>query len=189
MDKEIIKHYTNGELTIVWKPSLCIHSKNCWNAVTGMPQVFDPRKRPWISMENGPSSKEIETQVRKCPSGALATFYNDDEATKNAAGSGGKEDASGNEGKTGQDGKQVAVAGETTTGEKASITNGQDEAASGILIRVLPNGPLIVQGHCDVVDANGNSVKKTDNTAFCRCGFSSNKPYCDGSHASKGFVG
>jgi len=37
--------YTNGEVTIVWKQDLCIHSTNCWK---GLGDVFKPGERPWI---------------------------------------------------------------------------------------------------------------------------------------------
>ena len=71
MSKETF-NYTNGEVTVVWKPKLCQHSKNCWKGLT---DVFDPRKRPWIKME-GASTEKIVEQVKKCPSGALSFFMN-----------------------------------------------------------------------------------------------------------------
>ena len=77
--KEITKHYSNGEVTIVWKPSICIHSGICFR---GLGDVFDPRRRPWITPENSTTEKIIE-QVNKCPSGAL-TFYLNSEGTKKA---------------------------------------------------------------------------------------------------------
>jgi uncharacterized Fe-S cluster protein YjdI len=67
------KEYSNGEVTIVWKPDLCIHSANC---VRGLPMVFDTNKRPWIDA-GGASTKEIIEQVKKCPSGALTTYTNE----------------------------------------------------------------------------------------------------------------
>jgi uncharacterized Fe-S cluster protein YjdI len=77
--KEITKQYSNGEMTIVWKPSMCTHSGICFR---GLGEVFDPRKRPWITPENSTTEKIVE-QVKKCPSRAL-TFYLDSEATKKA---------------------------------------------------------------------------------------------------------
>jgi uncharacterized Fe-S cluster protein YjdI len=76
MEKEITKKYSNGEITIVWKPAMCIHSTICWKQSTGLPDVFNPRERPWIKMEGG-LTKQIEEQVKKCPSGALSFYYND----------------------------------------------------------------------------------------------------------------
>jgi uncharacterized Fe-S cluster protein YjdI len=71
MDKDITKHYSNGEITVVWKPAVCIHSKICWAKTTGLPEVFNPMERPWIKVENSTSEKIVE-QVKKCPSGALS---------------------------------------------------------------------------------------------------------------------
>ena len=70
MDKK--KEYSNGEVTIVWKPKLCIHSTNC---ISGLPNVFDMNKRPWINAD-GASTEEMINQVNKCPSGALSYYLN-----------------------------------------------------------------------------------------------------------------
>lgn len=56
---------------------------------------------------------------------------------------------------------------------------------SGVKIQVLDDGPLVVNGGADVVDAVGNSFKQTDPIALCRCGLADNKPFCDGSHQGK----
>ncbi|MGH9387422.1 MAG: (4Fe-4S)-binding protein [Vicinamibacterales bacterium] len=66
--KDIIKRYSNGEVTVIWQPSLCIHSGICFR---GLPKVFDPRRRPWVILE-GTSTEEIVKQVERCPSGALS---------------------------------------------------------------------------------------------------------------------
>ena len=66
--KEITKHYSNGEVTVVWKPHLCIHSGIC---AAGLPKVFDPRRRPWID-PMAATTQEIKDQVGRCPSGALS---------------------------------------------------------------------------------------------------------------------
>jgi uncharacterized Fe-S cluster protein YjdI len=65
--------YSNNDITVVWKPGICIHSCSCWK---GLPEVFQPQNRPWIEMENSSTEKIIE-QVRQCPSGALSYFMND----------------------------------------------------------------------------------------------------------------
>lgn len=70
MSKE--HRYTNGEVTIIWKPDLCIHSTRCWK---GLGVVFKPGQRPWIKPE-GASTEAIIGQVQKCPSGALSHSMN-----------------------------------------------------------------------------------------------------------------
>jgi uncharacterized Fe-S cluster protein YjdI len=66
--------YTNGEMTIVWKPDTCAHSTRCWK---GLREVFDPTRRPWIVPEASATEKII-AQIRQCPSGALSFFMNAD---------------------------------------------------------------------------------------------------------------
>ncbi|MBL7739236.1 MAG: (4Fe-4S)-binding protein [Chitinophagaceae bacterium] len=66
--------YTNGEVTVVWKPNVCIHSTLCWK---GLIEVFNPREKPWIKMD-GASTEKIIEQVRKCPSSALSYFLNEE---------------------------------------------------------------------------------------------------------------
>lgn len=61
-------HYSNGEITITWKPEVCIHSGIC---ARGLHAVFNPQRRPWIDMSQAGSATIVE-QVKKCPSGALS---------------------------------------------------------------------------------------------------------------------
>jgi uncharacterized Fe-S cluster protein YjdI len=60
---------------------------------------------------------------------------------------------------------------------------------SEIIAEIMPNGPLLVYGNITVKDAEGNKTQKNKVTAFCRCGASGNKPYCDGTHTKIGFKG
>lgn len=65
--KESSRPYTNGELTVFWRPNLCIHSANC---LIGQPKVFSSIRRPWINMQ-GASTAEIIKVVNTCPSRAI----------------------------------------------------------------------------------------------------------------------
>ena len=67
-----MKQYTNGEITVVWKPELCEHVGVC---ARGLPDVFNPRRRPWIELHHSDSGA-VAAQVEKCPSGALSWFKN-----------------------------------------------------------------------------------------------------------------
>ena len=55
-------------------------------------------------------------------------------------------------------------------------------------VEVRPNGPLLIHGTLEVKNASGQMETRSKTTAFCRCGASANKPYCDGQHAKVGFV-
>ena len=66
------KTYSNGEISVVWKSGLCIHSAKC---VQGLGEVFSVQVRPWINML-GSSTGRIIQQVDQCPSGALSYFRN-----------------------------------------------------------------------------------------------------------------
>ena len=57
-----------------------------------------------------------------------------------------------------------------------------------VKIRALRNGPYLVQGGVDLFDTEDNRIKvEKDTIALCRCGASTNKPFCDGTHSKIGF--
>lgn len=134
------KTYTHGDITVVWKPDVCIHSKLCW---TQLGEVFDPRARPWVNLAAAESERILE-QVSKCPSGALSAYRSD-----------------------------AVSSPEVVTAESR--------------VEVVPNGPLLVYGKLALKLRDGSTQNKSKVTAFCRCGRSANKPFCDGSHVSEGF--
>jgi len=141
-EREIIKKYQNGDLTVVWKPKLCIHAATC---VKTLPEVYNPNEKPWIKAENA-SVEALKDQIAKCPSGAL-------------------------------------------TYEMKGEKKGDVSTTGATKVQVSANGPLLIHGDLEVTDSNGASEKKSRTTAFCRCGASTNKPYCDGAHNSINFTG
>ncbi len=56
-------------------------------------------------------------------------------------------------------------------------------------VEVMENGPLLVYGTLNVVHKDGTEETKNKTTAFCRCGASNNKPFCDGAHIKVEFKG
>ncbi len=132
------KKYVKGDLTVIWKPDLCIHSAKCFH---GLPKVFNPAVRPWITPDEA-SQEEIIAQVKKCPSGALSYELNSSE-------------------------KEIME----TQNDITRIT-------------VSNKGPYLVKGRFLFVDKDGKEEMKEGNVALCRCGASSNKPFCDGTHRS-----
>ena len=54
---------------------------------------------------------------------------------------------------------------------------------AGARVRICPDGPVLVSGADEVVDANGNVVRANRPTvAICRCDRTGRAPWCDGSH-------
>ena len=143
--EDITKKYSNDDITIIWKPSMYIHSTICWKGATGLINVFNPRERPWIK-PHGETTERIVEQINKCPIGALSYYKNSEE-------------------------------------------NKPEEIKGESIVEVSPNGPLLVYGNIVVKNKEGNETHKNKVTAFCRCGASGNKPYCDGSHTKIGFQG
>lgn len=65
------------------------------------------------------------------------------------------------------------------------ITAMNDEAAT---ITPCPDGPLLVRGAVELRNADGEQIETARRTiALCRCGLSSIKPFCDGTHKLSGF--
>lgn len=56
-----------------------------------------------------------------------------------------------------------------------------------VTIDIIKNGPLIVKGAVELKDSNGHSYPSESRMALCRCGASTTKPFCDGTHSKIGF--
>lgn len=56
-------------------------------------------------------------------------------------------------------------------------------------VTIIPteNGPYEVTGEVSIVAPDGTVIRDTAKAFLCRCGFSSNKPFCDGSHRKAGW--
>lgn len=57
-----------------------------------------------------------------------------------------------------------------------------------VKITIRNNGPYLVEGDFTLVDADGQEVPLAKR-ALCRCGGSTTKPFCDGTHSKIGFQG
>ncbi len=71
-----------------------------------------------------------------------------------------------------------------------SATGGTTQAGGGgdPAVFVAPNGPYLVTGSPDLLDTTWGAGAPADRFTLCRCGGSRNKPFCDGTHWSNGFV-
>ena len=50
------------------------------------------------------------------------------------------------------------------------------------------NGPYLVHGAVTLLDSEGKLYEAGDSVALCRCGRSSTKPFCDGTHEKENFA-
>ncbi len=84
----------------------------------------------------------------------------------------------------------IATEEQASTAQPATSADGYSSSTPpGASVEVTANGPLIVKGTVEVRHADGRVEVKEERCALCRCGGSSNKPYCDGSHRKNGFQG
>jgi CDGSH-type Zn-finger protein/uncharacterized Fe-S cluster protein YjdI len=207
-----IETATGKSATIQFNGRLCIHARRC---VLSQPTVFKANvEGPWIDpdaasaealmyvalncpsgairvsrhdgganeispmvntilvRENGPLAINAEIVVAEAPIGTRATLCRCGES-KNKPYCDSSHIAAG-----------FAATGEPTTTESAALAK-RDGALS---ITPYPNGPLGVAGPVEIISGTGHTVNRVERTALCRCGHSSNKPYCDGTHAKVGFV-
>jgi CDGSH-type Zn-finger protein len=61
------------------------------------------------------------------------------------------------------------------------------ETDDEVTITPRDNGPYFVTGAAKLVDVEGKPIAYEGRLALCRCGHSSTKPICDGSHRENGF--
>ena len=67
------------------------------------------------------------------------------------------------------------------------LDGGEEAVAENNTVTVSPDGPLYVNGDLDLQNLDGQFKHIQSKAALCRCGASTNKPFCDGSHVKAGF--
>lgn len=132
--------YRGEEISVTYSVDRCIHAGEC---VRGLPDVFDPRSKPWVRPDEANAERVLEV-VRRCPTGAL----------------------------------------------KATMVDGREDGDSAEVpceIRLDPNGPLLLRGKIRLVNSDDELLSEDTRMALCRCGQSSRKPFCDGTHSKVGY--
>ena len=162
MSNQNDRQYTNGEITVFWKPSRCIHATTCFRELL---EVYNPRKRPWVNMDGASTEKIIEV-TDKCPTQAIYWKYNKDltEAEK--------------------------ALNERSQGDEESNPESLHEEKSTKIkarLQIMPDGPMLIEGEFKVIGADGKDLKTLLMTSFCQCGNSKSQPFCDGTHRIIGF--
>ncbi|HUQ02677.1 MAG TPA: CDGSH iron-sulfur domain-containing protein [Kofleriaceae bacterium] len=204
--------YRGKLLTIHFDGARCIHSRNC---VVGLPGVFKANvEGPWIDPDAA-LAEDLAAIARACPSGAIRYERHDggpderppevnllrvrengpvavhgdlrvaDAACTRATlcrcgASAQKPYCDGSHNTAG-----FIASGEPKTTEQTAML----DARGGVLeVTPEPNGPLRITGNVEVVSGTGRLVRRATKLALCRCGGSANKPFCDGTHKTNGFI-
>jgi uncharacterized Fe-S cluster protein YjdI len=148
------REYSNGEITVYWKPDECIHSTICYKKLI---EVFNPGNRPWVNIHGSTTEKIVEV-VKQCPTNALTYKWNDE--SKNTPGN-------------------YKSADQPIVREQKEEVLLEEKP---VRIEIIPNGPAIVNGNFLINHENGIKMKMANMVSFCTCGKSLNQPFCDGSH-------
>ncbi len=213
--KSKILLYSGAKATITYDVPRCIHAAEC---VHGLSEVFDPNRKPWIdpdraepeqllpvvascptgalhleAKDDSPAESVPEQNaVTIDPNGPLY-FRGEGEVLTN-------QDVvlladtrialcrcGGSQNKPLCDGQHTHVKFEDA-GALGETTEAPHSNRGGkIRLTALPNGPLLFEGRLSVRGADGRQVN-VEKGAFCRCGASDNKPFCDGAHSRVGFT-
>jgi CDGSH-type Zn-finger protein/uncharacterized Fe-S cluster protein YjdI len=199
------------KLDLKFEAKLCIHSRFC---VTGAPRVFLANvKGPWLYPDAMPVEALVEV-AHACPSGAIRYQRLDgapDESAPPVNLVGVREAGpyafraqlqikgapagfratlcrcGASKNKPFCDSSHHEI-GFNASGEPPSGKTDMLPVRDGVLaVDPQTDGPLKVSGNLEIMSGTGRVVARTTSTWLCRCGHSSNKPFCDGTHKKIGF--
>ena len=201
---------TTKDVTVRFDTKRCIHSRHC---VLEAPKVFRANTPgAWIHPEAA-TLEHIAHVAHNCPSGAITYERHDGGAGERApdvnvirvrengpyavnaaVAMGDAQFTRATLCRCGQsknkpycDNSHIA-ANFAATGEPATIESDPLEFRAGPLtIDPLPDGPLQLMGNVEICAGTGRTITRAQNARLCRCGGSSTKPFCDGTHARIGF--
>lgn len=210
MSKESVR---GKALTIHFDGGKCIHARNC---VMSAPAVFKANVTgPWIDPDAA-AAEELAAVAKNCPSGAITYERHDGGASEIAppvntirvrengplavhaelhidgqppchratlcrcGHSANKPFCDG-----AHAGKSFIATGEPPATAETELPPQRDGVLS---VKPAANGPLLVNGNCELVSGTGRVIQRSGKMALCRCGASKNKPFCDGSHKAIGFT-
>ncbi|WP_039948470.1 CDGSH iron-sulfur domain-containing protein [Leptospira fainei] len=199
-------------VTIFFDGKKCIHSRNC---VLSRPDVFVPNvDGDWIYPDRA-SEEEIKQLALNCPSGAIKFETNSStsetapivnvvrvrengplafNADMDIVGHGLEFRATlcrcgASKNKPFCDSSHTTIQF-MATGEPAAALEPKTLVTRNgkLLITPTKNGPLKIQGNLEICTGTGHMIDRIEEAYLCRCGGSSNKPYCDGTHKKIKFL-
>lgn len=217
MEKKILS-YNSDEIRVTYDLKRCIHAAEC---VKGLPEVFDPNRKPWIKPENA-DAEAVADVIEKCPTGALhyemkgngrqeqpssrnriqltedgPVYFFGDIEVQDHQGNTVLEDtrfalcrcgASANKPACDNSHKKIQWEADADA-DKSKMPEIDEEKHDKLLIKLMKNGPAILEGSYTMESAEIGEHTSDKGVALCRCGGSSTKPFCDGTHKEIGFEG
>lgn len=201
------------DITVSFDGSRCIHARRC---VMGEPGVFRANvEGPWI-VPDAADAEAVLRVALNCPSGAITVRRHDGGAEEGPPRTNAIQVRENGplavhadltiEGHGSMFRATLCRCGlsrnkpfcDNSHIEGGFVATGEPESRSSVLtipdlvgpvtISPQPNGPLKIVGRLEVSSGTGRNVNRIEKAFFCRCGQSSNKPYCDGTHKKVGFV-
>ena len=208
------KNYRSEGIDVTFDPGRCIHSKEC---IHGLPEVFDVEKRPWIQPNKSASDTVAEVIMRcptgalqftrqddgdeePVPEKNIVSVAKDgplyirgDVALKEHDGTTIVEDTRVAFCRCGESRNKPFCdnshrnSGFRDDGTLDEASPGEDPATGKLTVTTTVNGPLFLKGGFEIRDSEGTPAYHGSQAALCRCGYSGNKPFCDGSHGGIGW--
>ncbi len=217
MKKKVLK-YENDEISIQYDVTRCIHAAEC---VNGLPEVFNPNRKPWIDSNNAPAN-DIADVIEACPTGALQYKMKQSDRVEKAPsrnrvvlqkdgpiymfGNIEVKDHDGNTvledtrfafcrcgastNKPACDNSHKNIEFEAhTNADRSKLPEVSENGQGKLLVKLMKDGPAILEGTYTVESDSFAEQTSDKGVALCRCGASTTKPFCDGSHKDVGFKG
>lgn len=214
MSNEPITVFEGREIDVSWDGRLCIHLGECGKAEG---DLFVGGREPWCRPD-AVSRVEVREVVERCPTGALSYRDKTGEPEPAPGDNrvmvanngplylsgdleieGAPDDMPGvrrrvalcrcgaSKNKPFCDNSHAEARFEDG-GAVGSRGPGLNERGGPLKVRLMPNGPLKLEGNLTLIAGSGRLAWEGTQTALCRCGASKNKPFCDGSHRAAGFT-
>ncbi len=210
---DAVRRYLSPQIVVSYEAHRCIHAAAC---IRGQPAVFDTARRPWI-LPSAASADAIAAVIQECPSGALhftrtdggASEADPEENTIVPMPHGplhvrGRVDLRAADGSSIVEDVRLTLCRCGKSRNKPFCDNshraeGFDdlgmvsdggapaEANTRLKITATTNGPLLAEGTLMLRSSRGSGCYASSVVELCRCGGSSNKPFCDGTHERIGF--
>jgi CDGSH-type Zn-finger protein/uncharacterized Fe-S cluster protein YjdI len=207
------KRFEGASVEVYWESRLCIHVGECGRADN---ELFVAGREPWCDPDLV-QLRDVTEVVERCPSGALTYARKDGVAEKAVPENvlfvanngplflrgdlhieGAPADMPGvayraalcrcgrSKNKPFCDNSHEA-AGFVDHGAVGPSGEGISTVGGPLHVAPTENGPLLVTGNLTIRTPTGRVAWRGRKCALCRCGGSSNKPFCDGTHRSNGF--